>query len=37
MEEGGEKRYVCIEPGRVDGFTTLQPGEELLLQQVLKI
>jgi hypothetical protein len=37
MEEGGEKRYVCLEPGRVDGHHTLQPGQELLMQQVLRI
>lgn len=35
MEPNGWDRYVCIEPGYVKEFKTLQPGEEWIGQQVI--
>ncbi len=32
-----QERYVCIEPGYVKEFKTLQPGEQWTGQQVLKV
>ena len=35
MEEGGWKKYVCIEPGAVHGFETLNMGESWVAEQTL--
>lgn len=32
-----QNHYVCIEPGYVKDFKTLQPGEEWIGQQVLSV
>ncbi|THH05559.1 hypothetical protein EW145_g4700 [Phellinidium pouzarii] len=35
MEEGGWERYVCIEPGYVSAFKTIQPGETWIGGQLI--
>jgi len=37
MEEGGWERYVCVEPGYVRGFTSVEPGKTWIGQQVLTV
>ncbi|KAL1737199.1 galactose mutarotase-like domain-containing protein [Schizophyllum commune] len=36
MEDGGWKRYVCVEPGHVRGFVQLEGGKTWVGQQVLE-
>lgn len=35
LEEGGWKKYVCVEPGAVHGFQSLSKGETWTAQQIL--
>ncbi|KAI5123750.1 hypothetical protein M0805_000342 [Coniferiporia weirii] len=35
MEEGGWERYICVEPGYVAEFKTIQPGETWIGGQVI--
>lgn len=35
LEEGGWKRYVCVEPGSVHGFETLPKGSRWVAEQTL--
>ncbi|PPQ64270.1 hypothetical protein CVT24_008408 [Panaeolus cyanescens] len=37
MESDGWKRYVCVEPGHVGGFISLEPGKTWIGQQVLTV
>ncbi|KAF9056177.1 galactose mutarotase-like domain-containing protein [Panaeolus papilionaceus] len=37
MESDGWKRYICVEPGYVEGFATLEPGKSWIGQQVLTV
>ncbi|RXW22946.1 hypothetical protein EST38_g2913 [Candolleomyces aberdarensis] len=37
MEEGGWKKYVCVEPGFVRGYVQLEPNGEWIGQQVITI
>ncbi|CAA7265791.1 unnamed protein product [Cyclocybe aegerita] len=37
MEVGGWKKYVCVEPGYVRGFVSLEPGETWIGQQVITV
>lgn len=36
LEEGGWKRYVCVEPGSVHGFETLPKGSKWVAEQTLR-
>ncbi|KAJ2920337.1 hypothetical protein MD484_g222, partial [Candolleomyces efflorescens] len=37
MEEGGWKKYVCLEPGFVRGYVQLEPNSEWIGQQVITV
>jgi len=37
MEADGWKKYVCVEPGYVRGFVSLEPGKTWIGQQVLSV
>ncbi|KIM66186.1 hypothetical protein SCLCIDRAFT_1211415 [Scleroderma citrinum Foug A] len=37
MEDGGWKKFVCVEPGCVRGFTNIEPGKTWVGQQVLSV
>lgn len=37
MEDGGWEKYVCVEPGHVQGYLTLPAGETWVGRQILKI
>ncbi|EIN13736.1 galactose mutarotase-like protein [Punctularia strigosozonata HHB-11173 SS5] len=37
MEDGGWLRYVCVEPGHVRGFVSVDPGKEWIGQQVISV
>ncbi|WWC85893.1 uncharacterized protein L201_000760 [Kwoniella dendrophila CBS 6074] len=37
MEDKGWEKYVCVEPGYVREFKSLQPGEEFIGQQIITV
>ena len=37
MEDEDYKRYVCVEPGCVNGMTTVEAKKELVLKQTIVV
>ena len=37
MEDEDYKRYVCVEPGCVNGLTTVEAKKELVLKQTIVV